>query len=324
MSISTSESSSLVRTVVGLGEGDDGDLTRRSARRITAAPCRCRSRRRARRWAGSGRGSGRPRSTPVRRAGPCAPGRRGCRRCGRAGRGRRRRGRCGRRRTGTSMSRFFALMLTMQYVVTVPRGPTSTCSDVATPQVGHAPLGGTYTLRQDGQRSPTVRRSDEGVDVGGLGAARRVGVVEAGGGDDAGDRVGELAGVALPVGPARPAGPSYGSKQAMSVMAPVRSAAQRTRTRMPVRTASGPGASRACSRAVSAPSSRTRTQAKGVSRGWPRRGSWFQAQVVTVPVAATSTRSRISSAVTGSYSTGGTRMRPSPVLHRGRRARAAR
>ncbi len=52
-------------------------------------------------------------------------------------------------------------------------------------------------------------------------------------------------------------------------------------------------------------------QAKGVVRGWPRRGAWFQAQVVTVPVGATSTRPRISSAVTGPYSAGGTRTRPS-------------
>lgn len=97
----------------------------------------------------------------------------------------------------------------------------------------------------------------------------------------------------------------------MSVIAPVRSAAQRTRTRMPVRTASGPGASSACSSAVSAPSSRTSTQAKGVVSGWPRRGDGFQAQVVTVPPVPTSTSARISSAVTGSYSVGGTTTRPS-------------
>lgn len=41
------------------------------------------------------------------------------------------------------MSRFLALMLTMQKVVTVPRGPTSTWVAVATPQVGQAPRGGT-------------------------------------------------------------------------------------------------------------------------------------------------------------------------------------
>lgn len=106
---------------------------------------------------------------------------------------------------------------------------------------------------------------------------------------------------------------SYGSKQAMSVMAPVRRGAQRIRTRMPVFTASGPGASRTWSRAVSAPSSLTSTQANGVARGWSRRGAGFQAQVVTVPVVATSASSRSSSAVTGSYSTGGTRTLPSPV-----------
>lgn len=67
--------------------------------------------------------------------------------------------------------------------------------------------------------------------------------------------------------------PSWGSKQAMSVIAPTRSRAHRIRTRIPLRTASGPGASSACSSAVSAPSRRTSTQANGVLRGWFGRGT---------------------------------------------------
>src|SRR5205823_2884379 len=52
----------------------------------------------------------------------------------------------------------------------------------------HLPTGGAPLA----DRAPV----GEGVDVGGLGAAGRVGVVEPGGGDDAGDRVRELTAVA--------------------------------------------------------------------------------------------------------------------------------
>ena len=69
--------------------------------------------------------------------------------------------------------------------------------------------------------------------------------------------------------------------------------------------------STACSMAVSAPSRRTSAHANGRSSGWPSIGSAAQDQLTTVPVSATSTKSVTRRAVTGSYSAGGTKTRPS-------------
>ncbi len=80
-----------------------------------------------------------------------------------------------------------------------------------------------------------------------------------------------------------PAGPSHGSKQAMSLMPPAGRAAHRGRTRSPVRMAAAEPASTACSIAVSAPSSRISAQANGSASGWPASGSGIQDQLTTVP-----------------------------------------
>jgi hypothetical protein len=94
-------------------------------------------------------------------------------------------------------------------------------------------------------------------------------------------------------------------------MVPSRSVAQRIATRMPIDTSSGLPTSSACSIGVSAPSSRTSTQAKGRSSGWPSNGWSFHDQDSTVPTWPTSTISARSAEVTGSYSCGGTSTRPS-------------
>ena len=99
----------------------------------------------------------------------------------------------------------------------------------------------------------------------------------------------------------------------MSVIAPTRSSAQRTWTRMPVLTSSGEATSSACSMGASAPSRVTSAKAKGRSRGWPFTGSETQDHEVTVPVGATSTKSVTASWVTGSNSGGGITTRPSDV-----------
>ncbi len=104
-----------------------------------------------------------------------------------------------------------------------------------------------------------------------------------------------------------------GSKQAMSVIAPTRSSAQRTRTRIPVLTSSGEVTSRACRNGASAPSSVTSANANGRSNGWPATGSGTQVHDVTVPVGETSTKSSLATWVTGSYSGGGSTTRPSDV-----------
>ena len=75
---------------------------------------------------------------------------------------------------------------------------------------------------------------------------------------------------------------------------------------MPVRMASTEPASTACSIEVSAPSGFTSAHAKGWSNGCRSWGSNTHAQVVTSPPGPTSTISVSSSAVTGSYSVGGT------------------
>ena len=99
----------------------------------------------------------------------------------------------------------------------------------------------------------------------------------------------------------------------MSVIAPVRSSAQRTWTRIPVLTSSGEATSRACRNGTSAPSRVTSAKAKGRSRGWAATGSLTQVHEVTVPVGATSTKSVMASWVTGSNSGGGSTTRPSDV-----------
>ena len=78
-------------------------------------------------------------------------------------------------------------------------------------------------------------------------------------------------------------------------MWPVRSAAQRTRTRMPVLTSAGEATSSACSSGASAPSRVTRAKAKGRSNGWAFTGSGTQVQDVTVPTEETSTKSVVGS-----------------------------
>jgi len=45
---------------------------------------------------------------------------------------------------------------TTQNVVTVPVSGSATSVAVGTPQVGHAPRGGTYTLPQAGHRWPMI------------------------------------------------------------------------------------------------------------------------------------------------------------------------
>ena len=94
-------------------------------------------------------------------------------------------------------------------------------------------------------------------------------------------------------------------------MCPVRSAAQRARTAIPVRMAAAEPASTACSIAVSAPSSRISAQANGCASGWPASGAGAHDQDSTVPVGWTSMSSAGGSAVTGSYSNGGACTRPS-------------
>ncbi len=103
------------------------------------------------------------------------------------------------------------------------------------------------------------------------------------------------------------------SKQAMSVIAPTRSSAHLTRTRMPVDTSSGEATSSACSSGTSAPSRVTNAKANGRSSGWPATGSGTQVHEVTVPVSETSTKSSTARWVTGSNSGGGTTTRPSEV-----------
>ena len=104
-----------------------------------------------------------------------------------------------------------------------------------------------------------------------------------------------------------------GSKHAMSVMAPTRSSAQRTWTRIPVLTSAAEGTSSACRNGTSAPSRVTSTKANGRSSGCAATGSETQDQDVTVPVGATSTKSVVASWVTGSNSGGGRTTRPSDV-----------
>ena len=87
---------------------------------------------------------------------------------------------------------------------------------------------------------------------------------------------------------ALPAGPSHGSKQAMSLMLPAGRSAHRGRTRSPVRMAEAEPASTACSIAVSAPSSRISAQANGSASGWPSSGSGIHDQLTTVPSGPTS------------------------------------
>ena len=99
----------------------------------------------------------------------------------------------------------------------------------------------------------------------------------------------------------------------MSVMAPVRSAAQRTWTRIPVLISSGEATSTACRKGRVAPSRVTRAKAKGRSRGWSLTGSGTQVQDVTVPTGETSTKSVVASWVTGSNSSGGTTTSPAEV-----------
>ena len=83
--------------------------------------------------------------------------------------------------------------------------------------------------------------------------------------------------------------------QAMSVIAPTRSSAQRTRTRIPVLTSSGEVTSRACRIGASAPSSVTSANANGRSNGWPATGSGTHVHEVTVPMGPTSTKSSLAS-----------------------------
>ena len=107
-------------------------------------------------------------------------------------------------------------------------------------------------------------------------------------------------------------------------MCPAGASAHRARTRMPVRIAAAVPASTACSRAVSAPSSRISAQANGCSSGWPSIGRAAQDHVVTVPAEPTSTSSPGGSPVCGSYSNGGTCTRPSaPRAPRMRRPASA-
>lgn len=96
-------------------------------------------------------------------------------------------------------------------------------------------------------------------------------------------------------------------------MWPTRSAAQRTRTRMPVVTSAGEETSRACRSGTSAPSRVTSAKANGRSNGWSFTGSGTQVQDVTVPTEETSTNSVVASWVTGSNSSGGTTTWPAEV-----------
>ena len=109
------------------------------------------------------------------------------------------------------------------------------------------------------------------------------------------------------------AGSVAGSKASMSVMAPVRSARQRTWTRIPVDTSSGEATSRACRNGLVVPSSSTSAKAKGRSKGCAATGSATHDQLTTVPVGETSTKSVVAACVTGSYSVGGTTTSPSLV-----------
>ncbi len=96
----------------------------------------------------------------------------------------------------------------------------------------------------------------------------------------------------------------------MSLMWPSRSSAHLMDTRMPVAMADS-SASTAWRKPTSAPSSFTRAKAKGWSSGCSGRGVATHDHVSTSPEVPTSTSSESSSAVTGSYSTGGTMTRPS-------------
>ena len=69
----------------------------------------------------------------------------------------------------------------------------------------------------------------------------------------------------------------------MSVIAPTRSSAQRTCTRMPVLTSSGEATSSACRNGRVAPSRVTSAKANGRSNGWPFTGSGTHVHDVTVP-----------------------------------------
>src|ERR1019366_3465670 len=126
--------------------------------------------------------------------------------------------------------------------------------------------------------------------------------VEADGGGQHGRRplVGRLVG--------HQAAPPSRTKDSRSAMEPTRSASGRNLavTRAPVANASGPGAATAWSMAVSAPSSRTRAQAKGTCSGCLRSGWDPQAHESMTPPGPTSTSSPTSSPVSGSYSVGGT------------------
>src|SRR5207249_2239345 len=104
------------------------------------------------------------------------------------------------------------------------------------------------------------------------------------------------------------------SKHSMSWMRPSRSARQRARTRIPVFMFASEPASTACSIVVSAPSSLISAHANGFCNGLFLRGSFTQAHVVTTPESPTSTNSLSSSAVWGSYSTGGTMTWPRAPL----------
>ena len=108
---------------------------------------------------------------------------------------------------------------------------------------------------------------------------------------------------------------SVSSKQAMSVMRPSGSSAQRMRTRAPVDMASGPAASTTCSIDVSAPSSRMKARACGslerlalTDVGDPRPGGDRRPRCRPRPSRSGVRRSA------GSYSTGGHTTRPSVSL----------
>jgi hypothetical protein len=99
----------------------------------------------------------------------------------------------------------------------------------------------------------------------------------------------------------------------MSLIEPVRSARQRSFTRMPVRMRDMAPASTTCKIAVSAPSSAISAQANGRSSGWLARGQSLHDQVVTTPRGATSISSVSVSPVSGSDSHGGTTILPAAV-----------
>src|SRR5262249_28207784 len=147
----------------------------------------------------------------------------------------------------------------------------------------------------------------------GLRAGRGVLVLEVGRRDDA------LHGVRV----AHPR--SSGSKHLMSAISPRVSAAQRGRTRRPVRTRDSLGASSAWRIAVSAPSRRISAQAKGRASGCFARGAATHDQVVTTPPGPTGTKpGSVAAPVSGSCSCGGQSTRPVAVrLPTRRRARSS-